>query len=120
MTSMQHSDHSEFVASACATLALLSDVPVVQIVIAKKSSIEAITRALMKNFTLNTLVQQTSRMLANSVKKLTDPKRRQVGLLLHSLNLLAQTKFLQDIVRSLMPFVFARMIRIHIGDSGES
>ena len=119
MTSMQHSDHSEFVTSACATLALLSDVPVVQIVIAKKSSIEAITRALMKNFTHNTLVQQTSRMLANSVKKLTDPKRRQVGLL-HCSNLPTQTKFLQDIVRSLMPFVFARMIRIHIGDSGES
>ena len=52
-----------------------------QSVIAKKSSIEAITRALMKNYTNITLVQQTSRMLANSVKKLTDPKRRQVRLL---------------------------------------
>ncbi len=74
----QHADNSDFVMSSCATLAALSNMPIVQTVIAKKSSIDAITRALMKNYKNNLLVQQTSRMLANSLKSLTDAKGRQV------------------------------------------
>jgi hypothetical protein len=59
-------------------LAYLSDVPIVQKIIAKRSCIDAVTRALMKNYTNITLVQQTSRMLANAVKSLKDAKGRQV------------------------------------------
>jgi hypothetical protein len=106
--------------SSCATLASLSNVPIVQTVIAKKSSIDAITRALMKNYKNNSLVQQTSRMLANSLKSLTDAKGRQVRY--HRFlqqSGIQQSGIVQDIVRSLMPFVFARMIKIHINNSGK-
>ena len=116
----QHSDNSDFVVSSCAALASLSDEPIVQTVIAKKSSVEAITRALMKNYKNNLLVQQTSRMLANSLKSLTDVKCRQVRyhrFLQQSAT--QQSEVFQDIVRSLMPFVFARMVKIHINNSGE-
>jgi hypothetical protein len=59
-------------------LAFLSDVPIVQRIIAKRSCIDAVTRALMKNYNNITLVQQTSRMLANAVKSLEDAKGQQV------------------------------------------
>ncbi len=75
---MQHADNSDFVVSSCATLASLSKVPIVQTVIAKKSSIDSVTRALMKNYKNHLLVQQTSRMLANSLMTLTDSKGRKV------------------------------------------
>jgi hypothetical protein len=78
---LQHAGNSEFVANACATLAQLSDIPVVQAVIAKKSSIDSITKALIKNFSDVTLVQQTSHMLANAVKTISDAKSRQVETL---------------------------------------
>jgi endonuclease V-like protein UPF0215 family len=56
-------------------LAALSDMPIVQAVISKKPSIDAIIAALMKNYSNVLLVQQTSRMLANSIKSMTDSKK---------------------------------------------
>jgi hypothetical protein len=75
---LQHADNSEFVATCCSMLAFLSDVPIVQAVIAKRSCIDALSKALMKNYNNITLVQQTSRMLANAVKSLAKSKEKQV------------------------------------------
>ena len=75
---LQHADNSDFVATCCSMLAFLSDVPIVRTVIAKRSCIDALSKALMKNYNNITLVQQTSRMLANAVKSLAKSKEKQV------------------------------------------